>query len=107
MPEFIVEPKSRNNIRAIASGFRTFLGIENSPYVDVVMLLDVLSKRLKGFSYEIVANNVLSKKIFATTDIHTGHIRIKQKIYDKACDGDGFARFTIAHEIGHFVLLCV
>lgn len=107
MHDFIVEPKSRWDIRKIVNSFRKFLDIQNAEYVDVVMLLDILSKRIKGFSYEIVPNNTFSKKIFGTTDVKTGHIRIKQRIYNAACDGDGFARYTIAHEIGHFILLCV
>ena len=105
MYNFIVESKSRYGIRYIAKTIRRYLGIENAVYVDVVALLDILSRSIPKFSYEIVANNKLPKKVFATTDVKTGKIRIKQRIFNKACDGDGFARFTIAHEIGHFVTL--
>ena len=105
MYNFIVEPKSRYNIRQIAKAVRKCLGIENAIYVNVVALLDILSRIIPKFSYEVVSNNVFPKKVFATTDVNTGKIKIKQSIYNKACDGDGFARFTIAHEIGHFVLL--
>ena len=34
----------------------------------------------------------------------TNTIRIRQDIYRAACDGDGRARFTVAHEVGHFIL---
>ena len=102
---FITESMSRINIRNIVREFRKFLNINLDEYIDVVRLLDILSTRFDDFSYEIVPNNFFPKKVFATTDIRTGHIMIKQEIYDKACDGDGFSRFTIAHEIGHFILL--
>lgn len=105
MYNFIVEAKSRESIRYIAKTVRKYLGIEDAYYVDIVALLDILSKNIKAFSYEVVPNNVLPRKVFATTDVISGKVRIKQSIFDKACDGDGFARFTIAHEIGHFVLL--
>ena len=53
----------------------------------------------------MVANNTLPKKVFATTDVQTGKIKIKEHIFNKACDGNGFARYCIAHEIGHYILL--
>ena len=31
-------------------------------------------------------------------------IRIREDVYNAACDGNGRARFTVAHEIGHFLL---
>jgi Zn-dependent peptidase ImmA (M78 family) len=34
-------------------------------------------------------------------------MRIKQKVYDGACEGNGQDRFTIAHEQGHYLTLCV
>lgn len=107
MHNYIVEPQSRENIRKIVKAFKDVLGIEDAVYVDVVALLDILSKKLLNFSYEVVANNTLPKKVFATTDIKTGKIKIKERIFNKACDGDGFSRLTIAHEIGHFVLLSI
>ena len=105
MYSYIVEPLSRFNIRQIVKNFRKLLGIENAWFVDVVALLDILSKKIPDFSYEVVANCTLPKKVFATTDIYSGKIKIKQHIFDKACDGNGFARYCIAHEIGHFILL--
>ena len=57
MHDYIVEPLSRLNIRQIVKAFRKFLGIKYESYVDVTTLLDVLSKKFKGFSYQVVANN--------------------------------------------------
>jgi Zn-dependent peptidase ImmA (M78 family) len=31
-------------------------------------------------------------------------IVIEEKVYNGACEGDGFHRFTIAYEIGHTIL---
>lgn len=45
MHNYIVEPKSRRDIREIANSFRDFLGIGNAIYVDVIALLDILSKK--------------------------------------------------------------
>ena len=105
MHSYIAEPLSRFDIRKIVKAFRELLGVKYESYIDVVTLLDILSKKLKNFSYEVVANNTLPKKVFATTDVQTGKIKIKEHIFNKACDGNGFARYCIAHEIGHYILL--
>jgi Zn-dependent peptidase ImmA (M78 family) len=31
-------------------------------------------------------------------------IRLREDVYDRACDGHGRDRMTVAHEIGHFLL---
>lgn len=31
-------------------------------------------------------------------------IKLREDVYDKALDGDGFSRMTVAHELGHFVM---
>lgn len=67
MYNYIVEPLSRFNIRQIVKNFRKLLGIENAWFVDVVALLDILSKKIPDFSYEVVANCTLPKKVFTCT----------------------------------------
>lgn len=67
MYNYIVEPLSRFNIRQIVKSFRKLLGIENAWFVDVVALLDILSKKIPDFSYEVVANCTLPKKVFTCT----------------------------------------
>ena len=47
------------------------------------------------FNYEVVEDKVLSKKVHADTDIRTGHIRIKESVYEGACNGEGRDRMTI------------
>ena len=105
MYSYIVEPLSRIYIRQIVRRFKSILGVKYGSYINVVALLDILSKKIEGFSYQVVPDKELPKKVFATTNIQLGIIKIKQQIFDNACDGDGFARFCIAHEIGHYILL--
>lgn len=69
-------------------------------------LLDVFTEIFDDFNYEVVEDTVLSKKVHADTDIRTGHIRIKESVYNGACNGEGRDRMTIAHEIGHYFMLC-
>ena len=69
-------------------------------------MLDVLSELFDDFSYEIVSDNELPSNTHADIDIRTGHIRIKESVYERACNGEGRDRMTIAHEIGHYFTLC-
>ena len=107
MIDYTVEPKSRNDLRELAEVFRKTLRLENSLYFPIVQMLDILPEVFSDFSYEIVPDYVLPKQCHAQTDIKTGHITIKESVYDGACSGNGRDRMTIAHEIGHYFMLCV
>lgn len=107
MSEYIVESKSRKDLRNLALILRKHLGLDNQLWIPVVELLDVLSEIIEGFSYEIVPDSDLPQGTHAETNIRTGHITIKESVYERACNGEGRDRMTIAHEIGHFFTLCI
>ncbi|MDD6727966.1 MAG: ImmA/IrrE family metallo-endopeptidase [Eubacteriales bacterium] len=66
-----------------------------------------MSKIFDDFSYEIVSDEEMSENVHASTDIRTGLIKIKESVYEGACKGNGRDRMTIAHEIGHYLMLCI
>jgi len=105
LPDYIVEPKSRKDLRHLARVLRRKLQIDSRLWVPIVEILDILAEIFADFSYEIVPDNALPRGIHADTDIVTGHIRIKETVYERACDGEGRDRMTIAHEIGHYFTL--
>lgn len=102
----MVEAKSRADLRNLAHDLRGRLHLDDVLYFPIVELLDVMTKLFEDFNYEIVDDVVLSEKVHADTDIRTGHIRIKESVYEGACNGEGRDRMTIAHEIGHYFTLC-
>lgn len=106
MTMYIVEPKSRHDLRIFANYLRCKLGLKNTLYFPIVELLDLFSEVFPDFSYEIVPDFELAKGIHADTNIRTGHIRIKESVYNRACAGEGRDRMTIAHEIGHYFTIC-
>jgi hypothetical protein len=106
LTEYIVEPKSRQDIRDLTLALRKVLKLENEKYFPIVEVLDVLAEIFNDFSYEIVEDSELSLKEHADTDIITGHIRIKESVYEGACNGNGRDRMTIAHELGHYFTIC-
>jgi hypothetical protein len=106
LSDYIVESKSRKELRRLARVLRKHLGLENELWIPIVELLDVLAEVFSDFSYEIVGDNELPNGTHAETDIRTGHIKIKESVYLRACNGEGRDRMTIAHEIGHYFTLC-
>lgn len=104
--EYKVEPKSRADLRRLANLLRKYLGLENELYFPIVEILDLFVIIFDHFSYEIVEDSELPEDVHADTNVRTGHIRIKQTVYDRACAGEGRDRMTIAHEIGHYFTLC-
>ena len=107
MINYIVEPKSRKDIRECTITLRRDMKLEKKLWIPVVELLDSLSISFDSFSYEIVDDSELQYYTHAETDIITGHIKIKQSVYNGACDGKGRDRMTIAHEIGHWYTICI
>lgn len=101
----VADPLSRKEIRAFAKQLRKMLGLEGTLWIPVVELLDILADKLPGFNYEIVPDNELPDDTHACTDTSNGLIRIKESVYEGACDGKGRDRMTIAHEIAHFFLI--
>jgi Zn-dependent peptidase ImmA (M78 family) len=86
---------------------RIKLGLENVRYFPVVQLLELMSVLFPKFHFEVVEDDDLPRDVHADTDVENHIIRIKRSVYDGACNGNGRDRMTIAHEIGHYLLLCV
>ncbi len=106
MNNYKVEPKSRFNLRTLVNVFRKFLQLDDELYFPIVELLDVMTELFPEFNYEIIEDKLLPENVHADTDVRTGHIRIKESVYEGACNGEGRDRMTIAHEIGHYFTLC-
>ncbi|MBQ5446927.1 MAG: ImmA/IrrE family metallo-endopeptidase [Lachnospiraceae bacterium] len=106
MVEYVVEPKSRKQLRELASILRNHLGLKNEIFFPIVELLDVMCELFPKFSYEIVPDSTFPDNVHADTDVMKHHIRIKESVYEGAAEGNGRDRMTIAHEIGHYFTLC-
>lgn len=103
---YVAEPMSTRGIRNIVREFRKILMVEFDEYIEVARYLDLLTFIDPMFDYQIVDDNMLPKSVQGETDVVNHIIRIKQSVYESACDGDEYSRMTLAHEIGHYVLVC-
>lgn len=106
MVEYVVEPKSRKQLRQLAEILREYLGLNDEVYFPIVELLDVMCEIFPRFSYEIVPDSTFPPSVHADTDVMHHIVRIKESVYDGAADGNGRDKMTIAHEIGHYFTLC-
>ena len=105
MEEFIAEPTSRLELREIANEVRSVFDSQSNLYFDVLRLLELLCSDSSCANYEIVPDDTFPSHIHGDTDIIKKEIRIKESVYDGAVSGNGRDRMTVAHEIGHLLLL--
>lgn len=96
-------------IRNVAKMTRMFLGVSDDKFLDVVKALDVLTDKLAkhNFNYMVLQDNdsLFEKKEESKMDVLVGTIYIKESVYCEAAHKKYCrARYTIAHEIGHFML---
>ena len=97
-------PASKREIADYARELRQVCGFENRNCFPIIQFLELILPRLfPDFNLEIPEVDDLPFKEGETIP-GTNTIRLRCDIYLAACNGDGRARFTVAHEIGHFLL---
>lgn len=97
-----VLPLSKKIILKKVVDIKNRLGIENDIYIKIEQLLELL---INTDMLEICSDNDLRiKGTGGRTDPDRMEIYLPEKVYLDACDGDGWSRFTVAHELGHLFL---
>ena len=102
MKNVSVAPMSRKNLREFALRVRQLFGLEDEMYFPIVPFIEFVLPDL-GFDYEVVPIHELGNAYGVT---HTGIkvMKIREDVYDGAVGGNARDRFTLAHELGHFLL---
>jgi len=102
--DFIVPPRRWDEIGDIADIFRSKLGLADVPKVPVIEVLEqVLDNGLNLVRLEIsTAAEMKGAEGYTSPDGKS--IMLRGDVYESACMGDGRARFTVGHEIGHWAL---
>lgn len=101
--EYEAPPKSRVEIRFLANRLRDFLGIQEVVYVDIVQLIERLHLNDENFSIVVVEDGELDGK-YAETIPELNRIIVSNSTYLGALNGNKRDRFTLAHELGHYLL---
>lgn len=104
MTLYIAKPTSRMNIRKLTSFIREILDMSGEKYFPVVEFLEWGLPEIDPlFALEIVTPNEMKNK-YAVTYPEKHLIRIQEDAYERAASGSGRDRFTVAHEIGHYIM---
>lgn len=99
----IVPPRGRKQIRKDARQLREVLGLAETPYFPIMQFIEWLLPLVDPeFVLEPVPDNELIGRSAETIpDQHL--IRVKQSVYDAACQGHPWARQIMAHEVAHYL----
>lgn len=102
----VTEPKARKDLQKLATHLRKRMGIkDNQLYVDVLSILEfILPKTDETFEFVVPGRWFTNEIRPAFYNPEENRIYIRADIYDKLLEGDGFARFTVMHEICHYFL---
>lgn len=107
MSEYFVQAVSREEMRQLAFLIRKEFGYEDVWWIPVDKLLDQMCEAFDEFSYEIIPDEDWEDPLsHAYTDISSAAIKIRESVYEAACNGHGRDRMTIVHEIAHYILIC-
>lgn len=105
-----VKRKTRKQIAYYAKYVRKQCNMQG-PYTDILKLVeDLFYKIVPNYNFRIVGDedkDIDMNGVLAYTEILNGKttIYIREEIYDEALKDNGHARFTLAHEAGHVLLM--
>lgn len=97
-----VKPLSRKDIRDLARRFRKQFKLEGVFKFPIVQFIEWVLP-VVGFDYDIISEKEM-KNVYGLTDTQEGMMRIRQDVYEGAIAGEPRDRFTLCHELGHFLL---
>lgn len=102
--DFRVPPMKWNDIGLRADALRAHLGFTETPLFPVVDVLEkVLPALFPTFQF-MVGDDGEMEGAEGYTDPGGTFVMLHEKVYTDALYGDGRARFTAAHELGHWML---
>lgn len=94
-----VEARTSEEIALIASGLRLTCEKENEDWFPIVPVVELIA----GDGFQVLTAEEMGRNEGLTLP-DRGIIQIREGTYIAACNGDGRARDTMAHELGHFLL---
>lgn len=102
--DFRAPPMSWAQVDRVADEFRDNLKMGDVPYFPVVDILEkLMSNFLEETSFEIGSRDDMGNAEGLTCP-RGKFIRFREDVYEDACAGGVRARFTFAHELGHYLL---
>ena len=98
------EPLSRKNIQDIAMQLRKMLGFEKDPFFPIVHFIEwVMANPDVGMDFEILTEEEMNDT-YGMMNTGSNVMRIREDVYNRAVQGNPRDRFTLCHELGHYLL---
>lgn len=102
--DYVVPPLSWNAIGIMTDNLRTQFSVATDPKFPVMEFLEkVLDQKMGVVRLELGTKADLGL-YEGLTDTRGQFIILREDVYEKAWKDDGRARFTVAHELGHYFL---
>lgn len=103
MAQCVASPLSREQIRNIARFIRKIAGEENKLYFDIVRFLDITLPKIDPEFSLIIEGIEKLGDCHGLTYPDRNEIHIREDVYNRALDGSGRDRLTMAHELFHLL----
>lgn len=104
MSNYANQGLSRQDIRDISRAMRVVFRLGDG-YIDVVYLIEnIIPEFDSKFEWEICGKDNMQPGVYAYYDPVINKLTISEETYYGACNGIGRDRFTLAHEVGHYLL---
>jgi hypothetical protein len=99
----VAAPMSRLDIRRKALVLRRQFDLDNTPYFPILPFIElVLPELFPGFTY-IIDDDRAMGNLHGLTRPEENTIYFREDVYLGAFNGVGRDRFTVAHEVGHYL----
>lgn len=106
MAKCIADPISRKDIRMMANRIRIIERSYGNLYFDIVHFLEVtLPKIDPSFTFLVKPRSEMGE-CHGLTYSDRNEIQIREDVYERACNGSGRDRLTMAHELFHLLYHC-
>lgn len=97
-------PLSRKDILKLVKKFKEIFGLENEYMFPIVEFIEWVMPQIdRDFDLEIVDESEMSFNTYALTFPDEKKMVIRRDVYDGACEEQVRSRFTVAHELGHYL----
>lgn len=100
---YMAKPRSIKDIRKVALLLRQTLKLEDVAKFPIIELIESMHTIDEEFYYEIVDKETMGN-IHGLACPNEHCIKIREDVYERCIAGYGRDRFTLAHELGHYLL---
>ncbi|WP_332061117.1 ImmA/IrrE family metallo-endopeptidase [Bartonella sp. CB74] len=104
--DYEVPSRGWKEISNITNGIRKTLGLSHYEPFPILHFLEFILAQMMSdsdFTFLVLGQKEMGN-IEGLTHPQGKFIAIRQSVYEKACNNDGRSNFTLAHELGHFML---